>query len=81
MNQRRLSEKMEIYLAEELTKGKSKQEADENITTRVLPLAEAEDWIRSGKIVDSKTVSGVLYYSKFVARKRKSKPALKRRKS
>jgi ADP-ribose pyrophosphatase len=75
-----LSEKMEIYLAEELTKGKAKPEEDEKITTRIMPLAEIERWINSGRIVDSKTVAGVLYYAKFVAGKRK-KAARKRKKA
>jgi len=38
-----------------------------------------ENWISSGKIVDSKSVAGVLYYSKFVAGRGK-KPAAKKRK-
>ena len=74
-----LSEKMEIYLAEGLTKGKSSPEEDEKITTRILTLEEVENWISSGKIVDSKSVAGVLYYSKFVAGRGK-KPAAKKRK-
>jgi ADP-ribose pyrophosphatase len=75
-----LSEKMEIYLAEDLTKGRAKPEEDEKITTRIMPLAEVETWIHSGKIVDSKTVAGVLYYAKFLAGKRK-KAAGKRKKA
>ncbi len=76
-----LSEKMEIYLAEDLTKGKSQPEDDEKITARILTLAEVESWIRSGKIVDSKTVAGVLYYSQFVAGKRKKSAPRKRKKA
>jgi hypothetical protein len=45
-----------------------------------MPLAEIERWINSGRIVDSKTVAGVLYYAKFVAGKRK-KAARKRKKA
>jgi ADP-ribose pyrophosphatase len=75
-----LSEKMEIYLAQDLTKGKAKPEEDEKITTRILTLAEVEKWINTGKIVDSKTVAGVLYYAKFVAGKRKKPVAAKKRK-
>jgi ADP-ribose pyrophosphatase len=76
-----LSEKMEIYLAEGLTKGKSRPEADEKITARTFTLAEVENWISNGKIVDSKTVSGVLYYAKFAAGKRKKPVARKRKKA
>jgi len=64
-----LSEKMVVFLAEGLTKGKSRQEEDEKIEQRIVTLAQAEDWIRTGKIRDAKTVSGVLYYSKFAREK------------
>jgi nudix-type nucleoside diphosphatase (YffH/AdpP family) len=67
-----LSEKMVVFLAEGLTKGKSRQEEDEEIDQHIVTLAQAEDWIRTGKICDAKTVSGVLYYSKF-ARKQPRK--------
>lgn len=73
-----LSEIMEIYLAEGLTKGKSSPEEDEKITTRIVTLREAENWIGAGRIVDSKSVAGILYYSKFMAGKRQ-KPAARRR--
>lgn len=69
-----LSEKMVVFLAEGLTKGKTRQEEDEKIDQRIVTLSLAEDWIRTGKICDAKTVSGILYYSKFArtkGRKRK----------
>jgi len=61
---------MEIFVAEGLIKGKPRPEDDEKITQRIFTLSEAKNWIRSGKIRDSKTVAGVLYYSAFVASKR-----------
>jgi len=64
-----LGEKMEIFLADGLTKGKARPEDDEKITQRVLTLREAERWIHTGRIRDSKSVSGILYYAKFVARR------------
>jgi ADP-ribose pyrophosphatase len=75
-----LSEKMVVFLAEELTKGKSKQEEDEKISQRAFTLAELEDWIRGGKIKDAKSIAGILYYSKFVggARKKAAAPNGKR---
>lgn len=63
-----LGEKMVIFLAEGLTKGKARPEDDEKITQRILTLTEARKWIRSGRIRDSKTVAGILYYDRFVAR-------------
>ena len=65
-----LGERMDIFVAEGLTKGKARPEDDEKITQRILTLLEAKDWIRSGKIRDSKTIAGVLYYAAFVASKR-----------
>lgn len=63
-----LGERMDIYLAEGLTKGNARPEDDEKITQKIVTLREAEAWIRSGKIRDSKSVAGILFYSRFVAR-------------
>jgi ADP-ribose pyrophosphatase len=62
-----LGERMDVFLAQGLTKGTPNQEDDENITQKIVTLAEAEKWIRSGKIRDSKTIAGILYYARFVA--------------
>jgi ADP-ribose pyrophosphatase len=66
-----LSEHMEIFLAEGLTKGDAHPEEDEKITVKIVPLTEALKWIRTGKIRDAKSVSGILYYAHFVARKKR----------
>jgi ADP-ribose pyrophosphatase len=63
-----LGERMDIFLAEGLIKGTAQPEEDERITQRIVTLREAENWIRSGKIRDSKSVAGILYYARFVAR-------------
>jgi ADP-ribose pyrophosphatase len=63
-----LGERMDIFLAEGLTKGKARPEDDEKISKRIFTLAEAESWIRGGKIRDSKSISGILYYAMFIAR-------------
>ena len=65
-----LGERMDIYLAERLTKGRARPEDDEKITQKIVTLREAEAWIRSGKIRDSKSVAGILFYSRFVAHRR-----------
>lgn len=62
-----LGERMDIFLAEGLTKGKAQPEDDEQITQKIVSLGEAEAWIRSGKIRDSKSVAGILFYSRFLA--------------
>ncbi len=69
-----LSEKMVVFLAEGLTKGKANMEEDEKIDQKIVSLSQAEDWIRRGKILDAKTISGILFYSKFSrAKKRRAK--------
>lgn len=65
-----LGERMDIYLAEGLTKGKAHPEDDEKISQKIVTLAEAERWIRRGKICDAKTISGLLYYSNFIRSRR-----------
>jgi ADP-ribose diphosphatase len=66
-----VSEHMVIFVAEGLTKGAPRPEDDEKITPRIVTLREAEEWIRSGKIHDAKTVAGILYYATFLAGKKK----------
>ena len=63
-----LGERMDIYLAEGLTKGVAQPEDDEKISQKIVTLAEAERWIREAKICDAKTIAGLLYYSRFVRR-------------
>jgi ADP-ribose pyrophosphatase len=62
-----LNELMVIFLARGLKKGEAHPEADEKITPRLLPLREAERWIRTGKIRDAKSIAGILYYARFLA--------------
>lgn len=66
-----LGEKMDIFLAEGLKKGKARPEADEKITQRIMTLREIKGWMQSGKICDSKSVAGILYYATFVAGNKK----------
>jgi len=65
-----VAEKMAIFVAEGLTKGKARPEEDEKITQRILSLSDAEKWIRSGKIRDGKSVAGILFFSEFLSRKK-----------
>jgi ADP-ribose pyrophosphatase len=68
-----VAEKMAIFVAEGLTKGKARPEEDEKITARILSLREAEKWIRRGKVRDGKSVAGILFYSRFLAGKAKKR--------
>jgi ADP-ribose pyrophosphatase len=56
-----LDETMDVFLAEALTLGAAQPEEDEQITMRFLSLKEALGWVRSGKILDAKTVAGLLW--------------------
>jgi ADP-ribose pyrophosphatase len=53
-----VAEKMTIFLATELTAGKATPMEDERIETRWFTAKEIEDGIRSGKIIDGKTMIG-----------------------
>jgi ADP-ribose pyrophosphatase len=64
-----LGEKMEIFLAQGLTKGRPRPEADEKITQQIVTLAKAKAWIRSGKIRDAKSIAAILYYTAFATAK------------
>jgi len=56
-----LDETMAIYLATGLKRGKAEPEEDEFITVRMFPLSQLLRMITSGKIIDGKTISGVLW--------------------
>jgi ADP-ribose pyrophosphatase len=64
-----LQEKMVIFLAQGLQAGPANPEADEKITPRIFSLREALAWIRLGKIRDGKSIAGILYYARFIAKK------------
>jgi len=49
-----------LYLATDLLPGPTAREADETIELIILPLAEAIDQVRSGAIMDAKTVAALL---------------------
>jgi ADP-ribose pyrophosphatase len=64
-----LREKMVIFLAQGLKEGPANPEADEKIAVRIFSLREALEWIRQEKICDGKTIAGLLFYARFIARK------------
>ena len=73
-----VSEHMVIYVARDLTPGTAQPEEDERITTRAFSPRELEEWIRDGKLRDTKSIAGILFYLRFCAaapgrRVRKSK--------
>jgi ADP-ribose pyrophosphatase len=63
-----LEERMYILLAEGLTAGKAEPEEDEIITSKAFTRKELEQMIRRNAIRDAKTIAGLLYYFRFLAR-------------
>ena len=56
------SERMTLLLAEDLTAGEARPEADESIQCRWFTMAEIGIMIRKGQVEDGKTLVGVLGY-------------------
>ncbi|HKW56715.1 MAG TPA: NUDIX hydrolase [Candidatus Acidoferrum sp.] len=63
-----LEERMYILLAEGLAAGKAEPEEDEKITCKAFTRKEIEQMIRRNTIRDAKSVAGLLYYLRFLAR-------------
>lgn len=62
-----LEERMFILMAEDLTPGEASPEEDEKIVTRAFQRRELEQMIQKRVIRDAKTISGLLYYFRFLA--------------
>jgi ADP-ribose pyrophosphatase len=62
-----LEEKMYILLAEGLTAGEARPEDDEKIISRAYNRKKLEEMIRRGELRDAKSVSGILFYFRFLA--------------
>ena len=60
-----LSEKMHAFVAEGLQLRKTAHELDEEIEVAPVTMADAIDLIRTGGIVDGKTIATLLYYERF----------------
>ena len=60
-----LSERMHLFLAQDLRPGTARPEADERIFTRSFSRAELLRMIRAGKIQDGKSLVGVLYWAQW----------------
>ena len=59
-----VAETMQIFLAEDLRPGLAEPEPDEKISLHQIPLTEVLLWIESGKIIDGKTIIGVLLFAR-----------------
>jgi len=56
-----VDETMSIFAARDLHKGKATPEEDEFITSKLVPLSKAVEWVMSGKVMDGKAIAGVLW--------------------
>jgi ADP-ribose diphosphatase len=56
-----LDETMTVFAARDLRRGKATPEEDERITSRLVPLSRAVQWVMSGKVHDGKAIAGVLW--------------------
>jgi ADP-ribose pyrophosphatase len=63
-----LEERMYILLAEGLTAGEAQPEEDEKIVSHAYNHKQLEEMIRTGKLRDAKSIAGILYYLRFLAR-------------
>jgi ADP-ribose pyrophosphatase len=63
-----LDETMTIFVARELVKGEATPEEDERITARLFPLSQAVRMVTSGKILDAKTIAGILWLNEQFGR-------------
>ncbi len=65
-----VNEWMWIFAAEGLVKGAAQPEEDEKITPRAFTLKRVDAMIQSGRLRDAKSIAGLLYYMRYVARVR-----------
>jgi ADP-ribose pyrophosphatase len=63
-----LEEKMFLLLATGLTAGEAEPEEDEKIISRAYNRKELEGMIHGGKLRDAKSIAGILFYFRFLAR-------------
>lgn len=68
-----VAETMSIYLASGLRAGTAQPEEDEVIETKFFPLNVAVRMVMAGKVLDGKTISGVLWLGHKLGRKKKHK--------
>jgi ADP-ribose pyrophosphatase len=66
-----LDERMHLYLAKDLTPGPMDLQAGEEIQPLVVPWQEALRMARDGRIIDAKTLIGLLFYESFRGRHKK----------
>jgi ADP-ribose pyrophosphatase len=59
-------ERIHLFLARDLSPGRTARDQDEFVEPAVLRLSEVRDAIRDGRIVDAKTICALLYAASFI---------------
>lgn len=67
-----LAEWMQVYLAEELTRGQARPEEDETLEIYPLRLSEVEALIAQGQVLDGKTLIAIAMYRQLRAARKKA---------
>jgi ADP-ribose pyrophosphatase len=67
-----LGESMKVFLAEGLVAGDARPEDDELIEMRLVKMSELLKAIVKGRIIDGKTLSSVLFYSRLLGGKKRT---------
>jgi ADP-ribose pyrophosphatase len=60
-----MDEKLHLFVAEELTQGKARPEADEELEPVTLPWTEALQMALDGRIKDAKTITAILLWDRL----------------
>ena len=68
-----LGEWMQVFLAEDLSAGQSKPEADEMLEVLMMPLSDVLEMVHRGEIQDGKTLVSVMLYARLLDERRKAK--------
>ncbi len=68
-----VTERMTLFLVEQLKPGAARPDADERIEVRAFAPGELERRIRRGSIRNAKTIAGLLFYFRFTASRRRRK--------
>ena len=66
------NERIDLYLARGLTLGENGLDDEEFLEILTVPPEQAFQWLREGRISDSKTMVGLLMYEKMLAGKREA---------
>jgi ADP-ribose pyrophosphatase len=61
-----MAESMQIFVAEGLIAGEAHPEEDETIDFRLIELEEILSWVDKGKILDGKTLIGIMLYARLI---------------